>query len=56
LNFKADHHARLALKIQNRPFYFRCLSSSHANAACSFRDVLPNQSVAMCTLLSVKCC
>lgn len=55
-NFKADHHARLALRIQNRAFCFRCLASSEANVACSFRDVLSDQSVAMCTLLSVKCC
>jgi hypothetical protein len=56
LNVKADHCAKLALKIQNRTFLFRCLASSQENAPCSFSDVFSNQSVAMCTLLSVKCC
>jgi hypothetical protein len=56
LNFKADHYARLALRIQNTTFRFRCLASSQANVHCSFRDIWSDQSVAMCKLLSVKCC
>uniref|UniRef100_A0ACD5TJE1 Uncharacterized protein n=1 Tax=Avena sativa TaxID=4498 RepID=A0ACD5TJE1_AVESA len=54
-NFKADFQARLALRLNDRPFSFTCVSSTQANDVCSFRDTLTNSSTASCKLLYVKC-
>ena len=52
-NVKADHLARLALKIQNRSLLIRCLDSEAT--PCPTRDMLYVSSVTPFTLLSVKC-
>ena len=53
-NFRAHHHARLALKIQNRPFSFKCLCSG--NEPCQTADVISMSCVSPCMLLFVRCC
>uniref|UniRef100_A0ACD5Y7N7 Uncharacterized protein n=1 Tax=Avena sativa TaxID=4498 RepID=A0ACD5Y7N7_AVESA len=52
-NVKADHLARLALRIQNRTLAIRCLGSEADS--CPARDILSVSSVNPFTLLSVKC-
>ena len=52
-NFKADHLARLALRIQNRSLPIRCLGSEASS--CPLRDIISVSSVTDFTLLSVKC-
>jgi hypothetical protein len=52
-NVKADHLARLALRIQNRSLAIRCLGSEAGS--CPARDILSVSSVKGFTLLSVKC-
>jgi hypothetical protein len=54
LNFRAHHQARLALKLQSRPFSFRCLGTS--NRVCLNANVAAVSCVSHCTLLLVKCC
>jgi hypothetical protein len=54
LNFKAHHQAKLALKLQGRSLYFRCLNSP--TKVCLNRDVSSVLSVPECMLLYVKCC
>jgi hypothetical protein len=53
-NFRAHHHARLALKLQNRPFSFRCLRTD--NRACLNAGVTSMSCVSQCTLVFVRCC
>jgi hypothetical protein len=53
-NVKAHHQAKLAIKVQNRPVAFRCLSSD--SGPCIARNVLAISCVKPFTLLSVKCC
>jgi len=55
-NFKAHFQDRLAVKIQDRAFSFRCLANPGMNVICSFIDGLSSECVAPCTLLYVKCC
>lgn len=52
-NFKADHQARLALRIQNTSLAIRCLCSEAGQ--CPGRDILSVSSVDPFTLISVKC-
>jgi hypothetical protein len=52
-NVKADHQARLALRICNKSLALRCLSSELGQ--CPGRDILAVSSVTPFTLLSVKC-
>jgi hypothetical protein len=54
LNFKADHQAKLALKIQGRFSYFRSLNSP--NGVCQNTDVASVFPMPECMLLYVKCC
>jgi hypothetical protein len=54
LNFKAHHQAKLALKLLNRPLFFRCVEEG--NASCLNRKVSVASSVSQFTLVSVKCC
>ena len=51
-NVKADHQARLALRLQNRSLAVSCLCSE---AGQCLRDILSVSSMAPFTLLSVKC-
>jgi ribonuclease HI len=52
-NVKADHQARLALRIQNPSLAIRCLSSDASH--CPGKDILSTCSVDPFTLVSVKC-
>jgi hypothetical protein len=52
-NVKADHQARLALRIHSRSLAVRCLSSEAGQ--CPGKDILSVSSVTPFTLLSVKC-
>jgi hypothetical protein len=52
-NVKADHQARLALRIQNSSLAIRCLSTKAGQ--CPSKDILSVSSVVPFTLLSVKC-
>jgi hypothetical protein len=54
LNFKAHYQAKLALKLQGRSSYFRCLNSP--TGACLNSDITSLFSMPECMLLYVKCC
>jgi hypothetical protein len=54
LNFKADHQAKLALKLGGRYSYFRCLNSP--TGVCQNTDVASVFPMPECMLLYVKCC
>ena len=59
MNFKAHHHARLAVKIQNKPFNSTCLHSNHVLGSnpeqCPMCNVLSAMSALPLKLLIVKC-
>jgi ribonuclease HI len=55
MNFKAHFQAKLATRIQDKPFSIRCISTQES-APCTFKDVISHFSDALCTLTSVKCC
>jgi hypothetical protein len=52
-NIKADHQARLALRVQNASLAIRCLCPEVGQ--CPAKDILSVSSVAPFTLVSVKC-
>uniref|UniRef100_A0ACD5YT82 Uncharacterized protein n=1 Tax=Avena sativa TaxID=4498 RepID=A0ACD5YT82_AVESA len=54
LNFKAHHQAKLALKLQGRSLYSRCLNS--ASGVCLNSDVTSVCTEPECRVLFVKCC
>jgi hypothetical protein len=51
-NFKAHFQAKLATRMQDKPFSIRCLSRTQENVACTFRGVISYFSDALCTLTS----
>ncbi|KAM3310069.1 hypothetical protein ACQJBY_031018 [Aegilops geniculata] len=53
-NFCAHHHAKLALKIQNTPYRFRCLGVG--NEACLNAVVAALTTLLNCTIVHVRCC
>jgi hypothetical protein len=53
-NFRAHHQAKLALKLQNRTFSFRCLASG--SDTCLNSDVMAQSPVLQCTFVHVRCC
>ncbi|CAM0948523.1 unnamed protein product [Alopecurus aequalis] len=52
-NFRAHNQAKLALKLQNRTFSFRCLASG--NETCLNADVMVQSPVLQCTFVLVRC-
>jgi hypothetical protein len=53
-NFRAHHQAKLALKIQNASFSFRCLDSG-ANT-CLNADIAVVSCIEQCKIVHVRCC
>ena len=53
-NFRAHHQAKLALKVQNVSFSFRCLGS--CTDSCLNADVTALSSILQCKLVYVRCC
>ena len=53
-NFRAHYHAKLALKIQNTSYRFKCLGVG--NEACLNAAVSALSTVLNCTIVHVRCC
>ena len=54
-NVKADHQARLALRIQSRSLALRCLCTQADQGQCPGKDIVSSSSMSPFMLLSVKC-
>jgi hypothetical protein len=53
-NFRAHHQAKLALKIQNTSFSYRCLDSG--TDTCLNADIAAVSCIMQCKIVHVRCC
>ena len=53
-NFRAHHQAKLAPRLKNRTFSFKCLASG--NDTCLNAHVMVQSPVLQCTFVHVRCC
>lgn len=53
-NFRAHHQAKLALKIQNASFSYRCLDSG--TDTCLNADIAAVSCIMQCKIVHVRCC